>query len=238
MARILVVDDDGDVLKMAERVLSGAGHQTIGVEDPIKAMERLDSASFDLLISDANMPHYSGFDLVKTVRHDKRFDNMAIAMLTGLRDRKDVEKAVLAGVDDYIVKPIDPILLMQKVEALFAKKPPARHPEVLFEEDSALNQAVMLASLTVRSISELGVVIDSNQEFTPGATIDLKGHFFETEVGIDPPPTKVTSVEKLGPGRYRTQLIFLGASEPVLQKIRKWILSHGSMIRRDRSEAA
>src|SRR5210317_1448319 len=110
MARILVVDDDPDILRLADRVLSMGGHIVFRAQDAVRAMDLLNSSMFDLLISDANMPHFSGFDLVRHVRNNKRFNNMAIAMLTGLRERKDIERAVRAGVDDYIVKPIDPMV--------------------------------------------------------------------------------------------------------------------------------
>ena len=68
------------------------------------------------------MPHYTGFELIHTVRNNPKFKHMSIVMLTGLRERKDVERALTVGVDDYIVKPIDPLLLIQKVNSLFEKK--------------------------------------------------------------------------------------------------------------------
>src|SRR4051812_10592644 len=103
MARILVVDDDRDILKLVERVFTQAGHIILTADDAFKAMTILESTDFDLLISDANMPHFTGFELVQTLRRNRRFQNMAIAMLTGLRERKDIDKALKAGVDDYIV---------------------------------------------------------------------------------------------------------------------------------------
>lgn len=123
MARILVVDDDPDILKLSERVLAdGDGHIVYTATEPMQAMQYLDSLPFDLLISDANMPHYSGYDLVRTLRNNDSFEHLLVAMLTGRRQRKDVERAIQAGVDDYIVKPIDPLILIQKVTALLKKK--------------------------------------------------------------------------------------------------------------------
>ena len=115
MARILVVDDDTDILKLVERVLGQVGHTVFTAEDPMRAMDLIQRVGFDLLVSDANLPHYSGFDLVQTIRHEPKYANMSIAMLTGLREKKDIERAIKAGVDDYIVKPIDPLILIQKI---------------------------------------------------------------------------------------------------------------------------
>ena len=70
MARILVVDDDADILKLAEQILTAAGHTVIVAEDALRALDWLGQMSFDLLLSDANMPLYSGFDLINTVREN------------------------------------------------------------------------------------------------------------------------------------------------------------------------
>ena len=121
MARILVVDDDKDILKFAEKVLSHQGHITFIAEDGWTALETLNRLDFDMLISDANMPNMNGFQLVQTLRSNPKFKNLIIAMLTGLKERKDVQKALDAGVDDYIVKPLDPLILLQKIESLFSK---------------------------------------------------------------------------------------------------------------------
>ncbi len=227
MARILVVDDDTDILKMAEAVLASAGHVVFTAEDAMRAMDWLNHIGFDLLLSDANMPHYSGFELVKTVRGDAKFGDLAIAMLTGLRERKDVEKAVNAGVDDYIVKPLDPLILVQKVNSLFEKRPPGKYPEINLMGTS-LSQGSLQRPVTVESVSELGVRVATEVQLHPGMMIDIASDFFK-ELEVTPPPMKVLSVE-FDPNLkvYRAQLIFLGAREAVLQKIRRWLYQNGS----------
>lgn len=230
MARILVVDDDNDVLKLVERVFAQMGHTVVTADDPIKAMSMLDHHEFDLLISDANMPHFSGFELVQTVRNNERFANMSIAMLTGLRERKDIDKAVKAGVDDYIVKPIDPLILVQKVTALFQKRPPEQRPEAVFTASDPNAKAIMTASFRLEKVSELGASVMTPWPLTPGQVIDMKCPFFDS-MGADVPPMKVISSEPTTTlGEWRGQLIFLGAREAFLQKIRRYIFSHsGSM---------
>ena len=91
---ILVVDDDPDILKLAERVLASAGHTVLTASDVLSALDLMNRLQFDMLISDANMPHYNGFDLVTTIRKNSAYKNMSVAMLTGLRERKHVERAV------------------------------------------------------------------------------------------------------------------------------------------------
>lgn len=226
MARILVVDDDPDILKLAEKVLASAGHTVFVAEDAMRAVDWLNNIEFDLLLSDANMPHYSGFELVSTIRNNEKYNNMAVAMLTGLRERRDVERAVKMGVDDYIVKPLDPLLLIQKVNSLFAKKPPAQYPEIQLEGNQA--HGIMDWPVTVQSVSELGVRIICEFALKPGMVLDVSAEFFKT-LDTEPPPMKVLSVEiDKTTGMYRAQLIFLGARETFLQKIRRWLYTHAS----------
>lgn len=227
MARILVVDDDLDILKMAESVLGSAGHTVFVAEDAMRAIDWLNHIDFDLLLSDANMPHYSGFELIATIKKDIKFKDLAIAMLTGLRERKDVERAVHMGVDDYIVKPLDPMLLVQKVNSLFEKKPPQQYPEINLNGTN-LTEGFLKRRISVESVSELGVKILSELPLRPGMTVDLNLEFFNA-LDVQVPPMKVLNVETdKATGSYRAHLIFLGAREAFLQKIRRWLYSHGS----------
>ena len=230
MARILIVDDDTDILKMAEGVLGAAGHTVFTAEDAMRAMDFLNQIGFDLLLSDVNMPHYSGLELVRTIRGDDKFKDLSIAMLTGMRERKDIAKAVTAGVDDYIVKPLDPLLLIQKVNSLFEKRPPHQYPEIKLN-NSSLSQGSLHRPIQVESVSELGVVVRTEVPLKPGMVLDISCEFFR-ELGVDPPPMKVLNSE-FNPqtGECKAQLIFLGAREAVLQKIRRWLYSHGTSAR-------
>lgn len=230
MARILVVDDDGDILKLVERVFAPGGHAVVTTADAYQAMDRLEHIDFDLLISDWNMPHFSGIELVQTLRKNPRYQSLSIAMLTGLRERKDIERALKAGVDDYIVKPIDPLILMQKVTTLFSKKQPAQHPEAVFQVQDPLGQALVKTPFRMESVSELGAVVIAPFPLSLGQVLDINGPFFE-QLGVEPPPMRVLSSDVLENGECRAHLIFLGAREAFLQRIRRWIFSHGSSAR-------
>jgi len=222
------VDDDPDILKMADLILRQARHEVVTADHAVKALEYLDRAHFDLLISDANMPQFSGFDLIKTVRANPRLSQLSIAMLTGLRERKDVEKALKVGVDDYIVKPLDPLLLVQKVDALLSHKAPEQALEIKFVKGSASAKAAVEIPLDIESVSELGVTLRSPAPFEVGHRMDLKSAFF-SEFGDQIPPLKVLRCEALPTeNAYRVHLVFLGATEAFLQKIRRYVFSHGA----------
>lgn len=224
MGRILVVDDDKDILRIAEQILAEAGHVVVSVSSVMEAVDHLRNASFDMVLSDANMPMHSGFDLVQTLRKEPQWQNLAIAMLTGRREKKDIEKAVTAGVDDYIVKPIDPLLLIQKVETLFNKRPPENHPEwyVNAPEQGA---GKVIFPMVLQKISELGVTAHSTVSFQYGQVVEVRFQFFE-DLQADPPPLRVLRCHEMAPGQYEVELVFLGSREAFLQKVRRWIYSH------------
>jgi len=225
MARILVVDDDADIRKMAEQILVSAGHTVFVAEDALRAIDWLNNIGFDLLLSDANMPHYTGFDLINTVKNNPKYKELSVAMLTGLRERKDVERALQLGVDDYIVKPLDPMLLIQKVNSMFEKKPAAKYAEVHLSPSQG--KATMKRQVIVESLSEMGIQIVTDDPLRIGQIIEIQAEIFNT-LDIPSPPMKVLRTEiDTRTNRYRSELIFLGARETMLQKVRRWIYAHG-----------
>src|SRR6185437_13724714 len=171
MARILVVDDDPDILKMADKILTSAGHMVTVAEDALKAVDWLNSASFDLLLSDANMPQFSGFDLINTIRSNPKYADMIIAMLTGLREREDVERALKLGVNAYIVKPLDPLLLVQKINTLFDKKGTQKVAEVTLSPSQG--RAALRRQITVEKLSEMGLQVLTEDPVKPGQMLDI-----------------------------------------------------------------
>jgi CheY-like chemotaxis protein len=222
MARILIVDDDADVLKFVDKVLSMQGHIVFKAQNAVQAMDLLNGSMYDLLISDANMPHFSGFELIHTVRNNKRFQNMGIAMLTGLREKKDIEKAVRAGVDDYIVKPIDPTILTQKVVELFKRRPPMEPAELKILDGHKMGLASLELPIQLQSFSELGLTFLSPFPFQEGHDLVLASEIFR-RIQIPVPKMRVGQCETQSDGRHLIRISFMGINEAFIQKVRAWI---------------
>ncbi len=228
MARLLVVDDDLDILKLAKAVLTHEKHYVFTAPDAIQAMDLLHREAIDLLISDANMPHYSGFELVQTIRKEAKFNDLSIAMLTGLRERKDIEKAIKAGVDDYIVKPLDPLILIQKVKSILDKNPPRTYPEIEFTANSQGANGFLQMNTQLLSVSEIAVRFKCKAELEVGSFVELNTPFFLEDLGEAPPPLKIINKQK-NDDEWIYTLSYLGARESYLQKVRKWIFTHGQV---------
>lgn len=226
LGRILVVDDDPDILKLTAKVLTDAQHVVVTAPDAIRAMELLNSGPIDLLLADANLPIYSGYDLITTLRHDRRFAHLSIAMLTGLRKRKDIEKAIEVGIDDYIVKPIDILLFQTKVESLFKNKPSLALPEFHFPRSSHFKKGTISWDIEIMSLSELGLTLQSSQDLPSGTIIEVKSPLFD-HIDIPPPHVKVVTSNQLenDSSSWSVKANYFGVTESVLQKIRAWIFT-------------
>ncbi len=222
MARILVVDDDPDVLRVVEKVLSVSKHEVFTANDAIRAMDLLNASRYDLLITDANMPQFSGFELVRTIKNNKRFERMSIAMLTGLREKKDIEKAIRAGVDDYIIKPIDPMLLLEKVDGLFRKKPPTDRLHYDLPAGSTYAVAQIATEARLIQLNELGLILHSNVEIAEGTTVQVMTDFFRKLEIKNPPPLKVVSCRKTENG-YEINVAFVTTNDAFYKRVRVWI---------------
>jgi hypothetical protein len=123
------------------------------------------------------------------------------------------------------------MILLQKIEALFKKIPPEDHPEIDLTAYPHLSAAKLYTKVDILSVSELGMKVICHSPIEEGQILDIEADFF-TQLGVAAPPMKVLSLKR-DEKKYATEahLIFLGARESLLQKIRAWILSHGSVNR-------
>lgn len=230
MARILLVDDDRDIRELGRALLETAGHDIFTADSVVTALQFISQNALDVLITDANMPGHSGYDLVRTLRRDGKHPHLTVAMLTGRREKRDIERALELGVHDYIVKPIDPQLFLQKVTDLLERRPPQERAEVEFALAKISAKATVITSVDIKSVSELGLTLTSPHRFTESTRLQLESEVF-AEIGIDPPALRVLS-SHVCDGGWEVRVSFVGADERTLTKVRAWI--HSKSTRKNR----
>ena len=223
MARILLVDDDYDIRELGRALLSHMGHEVHTADGAINALQVLRSADFDLLITDANMPNHSGFDLLKMVRLEGRWSKLTTVMLTARRARQDVELAAKEGAHAYIVKPLDPELFTEKIEELLERRKPKDETIDLPHADFAI-QAKIQMNVELHSISEIGITLRSNYQFRSGTLLPLESEIFR-HIGIRNPLMRVFVSQKRD-GEWETRLTFVELSEKDTDKIRAFTQKH------------
>lgn len=116
----LVVDDSRAVRSTLRRMLNNVGFDVIEAGDGLEALERLhdDDLSPDLALVDWNMPEMDGLDLVKSLRRERRYAELPVMMVTAETDSQQMVRALMAGADEYAMKPLDQEALVEKLALL------------------------------------------------------------------------------------------------------------------------
>lgn len=119
MAKILVIDDNPDLLQMMQMMLGGRGkHEVILSGDGLDGLEKAFAHRPDLAIVDVMMPELNGYDVVRQLRNDPRTKHMKIVILTARGQAIDRMAALDAGADEHMSKPVKMNELLEKIESL------------------------------------------------------------------------------------------------------------------------
>lgn len=115
--KILVVDDDLDIAKFIEVTLVTAGYDVVTAFDGQEALDRVTECRPDLVLLDIMLPTIDGFEVAHELRRRARLTGMAIIVVSARGLPEDRLRGLSIGVDDYIVKPFEPNLLLARVRA-------------------------------------------------------------------------------------------------------------------------
>ena len=118
MAKILIVEDNALNIKLFCDLLAAHGHQPEAVTDSRNALDKARSFEPDLVITDIQLPHVSGLDLIRLLRKDKMLARVPIMAVTAYSARGDEERIRAAGAEAYVSKPISVMRFVEAVEAL------------------------------------------------------------------------------------------------------------------------
>jgi DNA-binding response OmpR family regulator len=118
--RILIADDNPQTLELFQAYLEGIGFE-VEVEtaaDGEETLRQVKQFQPDLILLDIMMPRISGFEVCKRLRADATTRDIGVLMLTALDEASDVERAVEAGTDDFLTKPINKVELLLRVRSI------------------------------------------------------------------------------------------------------------------------
>lgn len=125
--RILIADDDPATRAVVRRVIMRHfPFEVAEAENGLDALEKLATAPFRLLLLDVKMPVMSGMDTLRVMRGNAATADLPVLVMTGSTDEQEVREAVSLGVSDYVLKPVRPAVLVERVARLVSGLAPPR----------------------------------------------------------------------------------------------------------------
>ena len=119
--RILIVDDVEGNRELLESIITSFGHESELAEDGIEALAKI-KLDIDLVLLDVQMPGIDGYEVVRRIRRNSGVSDIPIIMVTALTSKEERLRAVEAGANDFITKPIDKIEVRLRMESLLKMK--------------------------------------------------------------------------------------------------------------------
>ena len=117
--KILVVDDEEDILNFLEMVLTEKGYEVVTAAGGHEALTRVQIERPDLVLLDVMMPQMDGWEVLKLLRVDEGTAQVPVAMLSARTEARDRVQGLQEGAIDYICKPFSLQELLGKIEAIF-----------------------------------------------------------------------------------------------------------------------
>jgi two-component system chemotaxis response regulator CheY len=118
--KILVVDDDRTTRKILGLYLKSKGFDVSYAENGLEAIEKLGTEGVNLVMTDLNMPYMDGLELTRTLRADSATRHIPILMVTTEADDAERKKALEAGADGYLVKPVSAEMVSDNIKNILA----------------------------------------------------------------------------------------------------------------------
>ena len=121
MKKILIVDDEKDILEFLSYNLKKEGFSIYTASNGLEGLEKTKKIKPDLIIVDLMMPKMNGIEMCENIRNDKKLSNVIILFLTARSEDYTQIAALDSGADDFIKKPIKPKLLISKVKSIMRR---------------------------------------------------------------------------------------------------------------------
>ena len=120
--KILVVDDFPTMRRIIKNLLKDLGFENVDeAEDGQMGLDKIRNGSFDLIVSDWNMPNMDGLTMLQQIRADPNFSSLPVLMVTAEAKKENIVAAAKAGASGYVVKPFTAAVLEEKLNKIFEK---------------------------------------------------------------------------------------------------------------------
>jgi phosphate regulon transcriptional regulator PhoB len=133
LRRVLIVEDDKDIVELVRYNLEKEGYQTAVAGDGLTALSTLRRSPPDLILLDLMLPKLPGLEVCREIRRDQALNRLPILMLTARGEEADRVVGLEMGADDYVTKPFSPRELVARIKALLRRTEPSGDAEKAVE---------------------------------------------------------------------------------------------------------
>lgn len=119
--RILVVDDEPDLVEMVKMRLEANGYEVITAYDGKEALDKAHKENPDLMLLDLMLPKIDGYKVCRMLKFDEKYKHICIIMFTARAQESDEKIGMEVGADAYMVKPFEPQKLLSKIKKLLGE---------------------------------------------------------------------------------------------------------------------
>jgi DNA-binding response OmpR family regulator len=158
MIKILVIDDESNILRLVRDYLEQAGYRVLTAANAETGLHMLRRELPDLLVLDLGLPDLDGWELTRQIRSDRQLANIPIIMLTARVDDNDKIVGLELGADDYITKPFNPREVVARVQAVLRRTSAGR---------TTFSRRISIADLTLDLGEHTLSIHDRQVELTP-----------------------------------------------------------------------
>lgn len=230
--QILIIDDNPVDIKIASLALEKSGFACFGFVDYKKAFDWIDSNQPQMIFLDLQMPEASGFDLIPLIRKTANLATVPIIIISGRNQTEDVKQAIKAGANDYVVKPLDPLVLQEKVTRLNSNSEGEFHCIDL--NQVGIQTAVIAKTVQLIALSEFGMTVSTDCDLKIGETLEISQVAPEI-FGKDRIVVRCLNIKTSTDGHREAQVTFVGIPESQRQVIRQacrkfWIQSKAGAV--------
>ena len=228
---ILIVEDNEEIQFLLTDFLKAYGFGytcAYSIDEGVDILRRAEPKKFDMVLLDLLFPDKNGLYLINEVRSDLKYEDLKIVVISTLKEKKVILKALELGAEDYIVKPIDRDVLSDKLNTLIADtklyslpllgvKPDAKYSSLEFDFDIVLSE-----------IDEEGVVFFTDCLLPKGLVIDVQFNIF-SDLHLQRINLKVISTQIIhnAVSTYETLAKFNEIDLDQQLTIRRWLLANG-----------
>lgn len=168
--KILVVDDEPVVVELLKANFTEMGFQVIKASNGLEALEALKKDKPDVIITDLIMPYMDGIELIKKIKENPETTLVPIIVITAMAERETLLKAVELGVDEFITKPFDRMILSARIKSIFKAKRlqvELLEHEVECERSKLLSEIILTIFHYVRNTMQPLAIADSRFSKSP-----------------------------------------------------------------------